>query len=122
MSQRILIADDDEAHLALVAELLKTKGYQTFAARDGEEAVREATRLKPDLVIMDVQMPRMDGDQAAMILKAAPETKSIPILFLTALRSKEEIQEAGEDDILAKPVPLQLLLDRVAAMASGGLL
>ncbi len=121
MPKKILIADDDANHLTMIAEMLKTRGYEVIVAHDGEQAVDRATRLKPDLAIFDVRMPKMDGDQAAMILKGAAETKSIPILFLTALRTEKEIEETGEEGILAKPVQMQALLDQVAKLTAGGL-
>lgn len=120
MPKKILIADDDQNHLTMIAEMLKTRGYDVVVAHDGEQAVERVTRLKPDLAIFDVQMPKMDGDQAAMILKGAAETKRIPILFVTGLRTEKEIEETGEEDILAKPVQMQMLLDKVAKMTADG--
>lgn len=120
MPKKILIADDDANHLAMIAEMLKTRGYDVIVAHDGEQALERVTRLKPDLAIFDVQMPKMDGDQAAMILKGNAETKAIPILFVTGLRTEKEIEETGEEDILAKPVQMQTLLDKVAKLTGGG--
>lgn len=116
MPKTILLADDDKSHLAMIEEVLKARGYAVITAKNGEEAVEKARRVRPDMAIFDVQMPVMDGDQAAMILKGDPETQSIPVLFLTGLRTEKEIEESHEDDILAKPVHVTLLLDKIRAM------
>ena len=113
MARTILVADDDRGCVATLETYLSQKGYTTFSARDGQEAIEKARRLKPDLIIMDVDMPRMDGDEAYNILKSQAETKQIPVLFLTGLRTEQEIEEDGEENILPKPVHFEQLFIKV---------
>jgi len=113
MSKKILVADDDPRVVFMIREMLGTKGYVVVEAKDGEEAVAKTSELKPDLVILDVRMPKLEGDEAYMAIKADPATKNIPILMLTGLRSEEEIAANKEENILAKPVNLKTLLAKV---------
>ena len=117
MKKRILVVDDDARLVFLIRELLEAHGYEVIAAQDGEEAVEKTRRIKPDLVLLDVRMPKMDGDEVYMSLRAEPSTKHIPILMLTGLRSEKEIAENKEENILAKPVNLQVLLVKVKELA-----
>lgn len=116
MPKSILIADDDKGLVVMLQKAFESRGYRIWTAYDGEEAILSAKRHKPDLVILDVQMPRMDGDQAAMILKAEESTRSIPILFYTGLRTDADIDEARDENILAKPLNLDRLMDKVRAL------
>src|SRR5688500_18529044 len=107
MPKTIVLAEDEKEQLAMIENLLNIRGYSVVTALDGEQAVQAVRRVKPDLAIFDVQMPHMDGDQAAMILKSEADTKKIPILFLTGLRTDKEIEESREEDVMAKPVHVQ---------------
>ena len=89
MSEKILIVDDEEANLRLLTQWLVPLGYDIELASNGEEAVRKARDKSPDLIILDIMMPVMDGYEACGIIKAAPETKNIPIIMVTALHDKE---------------------------------
>jgi two-component system, OmpR family, alkaline phosphatase synthesis response regulator PhoP len=111
---KILIAEDERDIRDLVAFTLRFAGYEVFAASNGEEAVELAPRVNPDLILMDVRMPRMTGYEACKILKADPDLKDIPVVFLSAKGQENEIQQglaSGAEDYLLKPfAPDQLTL------------
>ena len=103
---KILIAEDERDIRDLVAFTLRFAGYEVFAAANGEEAVQLAPQVNPDLILMDVRMPRMTGYEACRILKHNPDLKDIPIVFLSAKGQEAEIQqglEAGAEEYLLKP-------------------
>ena len=103
---KILIAEDEREIRDLVAFTLRFAGYEVFAAANGEEAVQLAPQVNPDLILMDVRMPRMTGYEACRILKLNPDLKDIPIVFLSAKGQEAEIQqglEAGAEEYLLKP-------------------
>jgi two-component system alkaline phosphatase synthesis response regulator PhoP len=103
---KILIAEDERDIRDLVAFTLRFAGYEVFAAANGEEAVQLAPQVNPDLILMDVRMPRMTGYEACRILKLNPDLKDIPIVFLSAKGQEAEIQqglEAGAEEYLLKP-------------------
>lgn len=116
-SKTILIVDDEKNLLAALESLLATEGYSVIAASRGRDAVVLAKSRLPDLVILDVMMPDMDGGRVAEALKELPETKDIPIMFLTALLSKKEQESkggfVGESVCLAKPYEADDLLAEV---------
>ena len=116
MAKRILIVDDDRKCVTMLEDFLRENGYATIPAYNGEEGMEKARKLQPSLILMDVQMPRMDGDEAYMYIKGEDETKNIPILFLTGLRLEKEIVESGEENIFAKPLPLDRLLVKIRAL------
>ncbi|MGH7198213.1 MAG: response regulator [Candidatus Omnitrophota bacterium] len=116
MAKRILIVDDDRKCVTMLEDFLKESGYATIPAHNGEEGMEKARKLQPSLILMDVQMPRMDGDEAYMYIRGEDETKNIPIIFLTGLRSETEIAESGEENIFAKPVPLDRLLTKIRSL------
>ncbi len=116
MAKTIMVADDDHEFLAVIESVLKGKGYTVLTASNGEDVIDKARGHKPDLILMDVEMPRMDGDEAAMILKGDAATKHIPILFLTGLHTEQEIEELHEDDIISKPVHFDQLFAKVKSL------
>jgi DNA-binding response OmpR family regulator len=116
MAKRILVVDDDRKCVTMLEDFLKENGYAAIPAHNGEEGMEKAQKLKPHLILMDVQMPRMDGDEAYMYLKGDESTKNIPILFLTGLRTEKEILESGEENIFAKPIALDRLLVKIHAL------
>jgi DNA-binding response OmpR family regulator len=116
MAKRILIVDDDRKCVTMLEDFLKESGYAPIPAYNGEEGMEKAQKLKPNLILMDVQMPRMDGDEAYMYIKGDEATKDIPIIFLTGLRSEADIAASGEENIFAKPVPLDRLLVKIRAL------
>ncbi len=122
MAKLILMVEDEPRNLTLLRDLLQVSGYKTIEATDGEQGVELAKSNKPDLILMDVQMPKMDGLEATRILKADTTTSNIPVLALTSYAmkgDKERILEAGCDGYLAKPIDIKELLKIVAEYLSG---
>lgn len=117
--QKILIVDDEPDILELIAYSLKKAGYSIFTAKNGKEAVQEAKKCLPDLIILDVMMPKMDGIEACRILRTMPEFKNTFMVFLTA-RSEEYSEIAGfnvgADDYIAKPIKPRALVSRINAI------
>jgi len=115
----ILIADDDPDILALVSFRLERAGYEVVQARNGEEAVQVALARRPDLAVIDVMMPRIDGYEATRQLRQYEETRRMPIILLTARVQEEDIArgfDAGADDYVKKPFSPQELGSRVQAV------
>jgi CheY-like chemotaxis protein len=113
---KILIAEDERDIRDLIAFTLRFAGHEVFAASNGEEAVDLAPRVNPDLVLMDVRMPRMTGYEACKAMKTDPDLKDIPIVFLSAKGQETEIQqgmEAGAEEYLLKPFAPDQLTARV---------
>jgi two-component system alkaline phosphatase synthesis response regulator PhoP len=117
--QKILIVDDEPDILELIEYNLKKEGYQVFLARNGQEAVTEAKRSLPDLIVLDIMMPKMDGIEACRIMRTMPEFKNTFMVFLTA-RSEEYSEIAGfnvgADDYIAKPIKPRALVSRINAI------
>ena len=112
---RILIVDDMPENLDILAGLLEPEGYSVATARDGQEAVELALADPPDLILMDVSMPRMTGLEACRRLKADQRTQLVPILLITGLGAREDRIDgiaAGCDDFLTKPVDFEQLIAR----------
>lgn len=117
--QKILIVDDEPDILELIAYNLKKEGYQVFLASNGEEGIKEAKKHHPDLIILDIMMPKMDGIEACRLMRAMPEFKNTFVIFLTA-RSEEYSEIAGfnvgADDYIAKPIKPRALVSRINAI------
>jgi two-component system cell cycle response regulator DivK len=112
----ILIVEDNEKNLKLVRDVLQVKGYQTLEAGTGEDGVRLAAERRPDLVLMDIQLPGMNGIDALKALRAAPATAAIPVIALTASvmqQDRQEIMRAGFDAFIEKPINLREFLATV---------
>ncbi len=117
MSLTILIIEDTPANTRLFTVILSAAGYQVLAATTAQEGIALARTAQPDLILMDIQLPTMNGLEATIRLKADPMTASIPIIAVTALAMKgdeEKIREAGCDDYLSKPVHYQALLQAIS--------
>jgi DNA-binding response OmpR family regulator len=115
----VLAADDDEDILELVAFRLERSGYTVLRATDGEEALRLALEAKPDLAVLDVMMPKLDGYELTRRLRADDATRRMPIILLTARSQDADVQagfDAGADDYLRKPFSPQELRARVQAI------
>jgi PAS domain S-box-containing protein len=118
----ILLAEDNEGNITLLKDYLEYKGYQVSIARNGNEALFQANKLAPDLILMDIQMPQMDGLEATRRLRATPGFAAVPIVMLTAFAMPDDHKrclEAGADDYLSKPVNLKLLVQIVEKFTSG---
>lgn len=114
---RILIVEDNPTNMLLATFVLEQAGYAVLSARDAETALRLARELQPDLILMDIQLPKMDGLQATALLKHDDVTRGIPVIALTALAMKgdeERIRAAGCDGYIAKPMRYLELLATVA--------
>ena len=113
----ILVADDEPVNLALIKRRLEWENYKIHTAEDGRAAVDLAHRLRPDLIILDVMMPIMDGLQACRLIKADDSTRDIPVIFLSALddtATKVSGLSLGANDYISKPFRVEELLARVA--------
>jgi len=119
VKQKILIVDDEPDIRELIEYNLKKEGYQVFTASNGQEGVSEAKRSHPDLIILDIMMPKMDGIEACRILRTMNEFKNTFMVFLTA-RSEEYSEIAGfnvgADDYIAKPIKPRALVSRINAI------
>jgi two-component system, OmpR family, phosphate regulon response regulator PhoB len=115
----VLVADDEEDIRALVAFRLKRAGYEVITAADGEEALTLATTRLPDLVVLDMMMPKATGLEVTRSLRGQDETKDIPVILLTARAQEADVArgiEAGADDYVKKPFSPQDLQLRVQAL------
>jgi CheY-like chemotaxis protein len=116
---RILYIEDNEDNIFMLANRLKRKGYEVIVARDGAQGVEMTQRESPNLVLMDLGLPVLDGWQAISQLKTAPETSTIPIIALSAhamAPDRERAFAAGCNDFDTKPVDLPRLLGKIEAL------
>jgi len=118
-AQKILIADDEPDILEIIEYNLKNEGFEVYTASNGDDALTKAKHLKPDLIILDIMMPRKSGIEVCEILRSQPAFKNTLIIFLTAL-SDEGSQvkgfDMGADDYINKPISPKLLVSRVQAL------
>lgn len=118
MSKVILIVDDEPLNMKLFRDLLQVNGYATLEAINGKQGVKMAREKQPDLILMDIQMPVMDGFEATRILKSDPVTTSIPIIALTSAvmpADREKAVQAGFDSFMSKPIDIHDFLEKVAS-------
>lgn len=116
MQGKILIVDDEQDILEILEYNLQNSGYETVTAANGDEAIRQARQFHPDLILLDVMMPEMDGYQTIKQLRKNPDLDKTIIIFLTAMSDeKSEIEglKLGADDYIAKPIKPELLLTRL---------
>jgi CheY-like chemotaxis protein len=117
VAERILIVDDNPTNLKLVTYLMQQKGYDVTTAADADDAIASIRATPPDLILMDVQLPGIDGLELTRRLKADPATERIVIIAVTAYAMKgdqEKAREAGCDDYITKPIDTRFLPDVVA--------
>jgi two-component system cell cycle response regulator DivK len=119
MRKTILLVEDNEANRTLVRDILTHHGYEVLVAVNGEEGVRLAMELIPDLIIMDIQMPVMNGFTAIAYLKKNPQTHAIKILAITSFAmagDRERVMASGADGYLSKPINTRELPPLVAGL------
>jgi CheY-like chemotaxis protein len=112
----VLSIDDDDRILRLIQALLVNTEFDVHTSNNVKEGIQQAKHLHPDVILLDIMMPMMDGFQAGKVLKRNPETKDIPIIFLTARKSKGDLQQAimsGGVDYLVKPFQSSELIERL---------
>lgn len=123
MSKGKILVVDDEVNITQILEFsIGSEGYQVITASNGEEAIERARREQPDLIILDIMMPRIDGYEACRILKSNPLTKSIPVVLLTAKGrdiDKRLGYEVGATDYFVKPFSPNKLIDRIHELLVG---
>jgi two-component system, cell cycle response regulator DivK len=116
---KILIVEDNEMNLDMLTRRLSRRGYEIVSAIDGVEGLQLASYERPDLILMDMSLPKMDGWEATRHLKANEETASIPVIALTAhamVGDREKAIQAGCDDYDTKPVELSRLLSKIETL------
>jgi len=122
LPKKILIVDDNQDGRELVVKVLKTRGYQTIEAVDGEEALEKAVAERPDLILMDRSLPKIDGYEVTRRLKAQEEFKDVPVVALTAhaMRGdREKALEAGCDGYISKPINVRELPELIKSYLAG---
>jgi DNA-binding response OmpR family regulator len=122
MIRTILLVDDDPGFVELVRRKLEANGYAVVMAFDGREGLLKAQTASPDLVLLDLAMPGMDGFETLRALKAAPKTAAIPVVMLTSQGDRKHIfaaEQLGASDFLVKPVPWDTLLDVIRTNLPG---
>lgn len=118
----ILLVEDNELNRDMLSRRLSRKGFEVQFALDGQEAVEKAKTLMPDLVLMDIGLPVLDGYDATRAIKSDDSTKSIPVIALTAhamAEDRKQCLDAGCNDFDTKPIDLSRLLDKIHALLGG---
>lgn len=113
---RILVVEDNRDNMTLIVDVLSSLDYEVIQAMDGEEGLEKAKSEKPDLILMDLSLPKMDGWTATRTIKADETIKSIPVIALTAhamVGDRERALEAGCDDYITKPINLPELMAKL---------
>lgn len=119
---KVLYAEDNEDNIFMLTARLSRRGYEVMVARDGRQAVDMARSESPSLILMDLSLPVMDGWEATRRIKAAPKTRMIPVIALSAHAmpgDREKALAAGCDDYDAKPVVMPRLLEKMRALMPG---
>ena len=119
--KKVLVVDDEELFRIMISEILSAEGFEVIVAEDGEEAIEIASASLPDLILIDMNMPKMTGFQAIRTLKEKDETKNTPIVAVTAHDTTgdyEEAYDAGCDGYLSKPLDAVLLIEKVKELVS----
>jgi two-component system response regulator len=117
--RRILVVEDNKDNMTLITDVLSSLDYEVIAAKDGEEAIEIAKTEKPDLILMDLSLPRMDGWTATRQLKSNTELAHIPVIALTAhamIGDRERALAAGCDDYISKPINIRELAGKLTQL------
>jgi two-component system, cell cycle response regulator DivK len=123
MTHVILVVEDNERNLKLLRDVLEYAGYDVRVARTGEDGVTLAVKEPPDLVLMDLQLPGIDGMEAFRQLRASPRTADVPVVAVTAQamrQDRERVLEAGFDGYVEKPISVRAFPEQVRRFLSGG--
>jgi|SRR5579859_6297504 len=123
VGETVLVVEDNEKNLKLVRDLLQLRGYEVLEARTAEQGLRLAAERTPSVVLMDIQLPDLDGGSALTRLRADPATAAIPVVALTAFAMKDDRERflaAGFDGYLPKPIDIRALSDQVRAFIEVG--
>ena len=123
MPFNILVVDDNDINLDLLAKKLELEGYQVKKAHNGLEAIQKSVQKKPDLALLDVMMPDMNGYELCRKLRQPPLSMGIPIVMLTAMSSEGEsavVEEAGANEIWSKPFDLEVFRRRIGELITKG--
>lgn len=119
---KILLVEDNDMNRDMLSRRLARRGYEVVIAVDGQQGIEIARTEAPDLILMDMSLPVLDGWEATRRLKATPETRTIPVIALTAhamVGDREKAVEAGCDDFDIKPIELPRLLEKIEALLAG---
>jgi len=119
---KLLLVEDNEMNRDMLTRRLQRRGYEIITAVDGQEAIALASRETPDLILMDMSLPVLDGWQATRAIKGAPATQRIPVIALTAHalnQDREQAFAAGCDEFETKPVDLQALVAKIETLLNG---
>jgi len=119
----VLLVEDNEKNMKLARDILRFKGYRVTEATTGEDAVASAATEPPDLVLMDIQLPGIDGIEAFRRIRSDPKTATIPVVALTAsvmAGDRERFDKAGFDGFIAKPIDVKQFPDQVASYLTKG--
>jgi DNA-binding response OmpR family regulator len=117
--RKVLVVDDDPGMREVLESILVLEGAMVYSATDGKDAVQKTLALKPDLILLDIGMPKLNGLTFCKAIRAGAETRNTPVIMITgrtATNRVEECMEAGADDFLGKPFQMNELLIRVRAM------
>jgi two-component system cell cycle response regulator DivK len=118
VAKRVLVVEDDAQNSYLIGFILEKSGYEVVTACDGEQAIAEEEKAVPDLILMDMLLPKMNGYEATRQIKARPDTNSVPIVALTAYSMKgdrEKILESGCDGYISKPIDPETFVSEMEA-------
>ncbi len=116
MPKKILIVEDNDLNLKLFRDLLEANGYHVTDTKDGYEAIRLAASLRPNLILMDIQLPEISGLDVTRRIKADPDVKDIPIIAVTAFAMKddeEKILQAGCEGYISKPISINSFMEKI---------
>jgi DNA-binding response OmpR family regulator len=119
--KKILVADDDNNVLFLISEILTRQNYEVFQAVNGDQVLKEAKALHPDLIVLDIMMPVISGIEVCRQLKASPETSDIKIIMLTAKTSSQDLEAgmaSGADHYMTKPFKVAELTEKIRQLVS----
>jgi two-component system cell cycle response regulator DivK len=123
MGARILVVEDNPLNLKLIRDVLEFEGFEVLTAESGEEGVAVAASDRVDLVLMDLQLPGIDGHEALVQIRSDPQCRAVPVVAVTAFAMKDDIESArraGFDGYIAKPISVRALPKQLAAFLPGG--